>query len=172
MPVERFTEDESNEQAPGGDATSAVDPNTSAGRGWLRRLVLPTSAGAVLGIGLLACFLLTGVFGRSGAGVSERNSTLVSLEEQTINLAEPGTRLEVRIVFEASSPEFAAKLRWRSVQLADTAISVINTKTLGQLDTELERNRLKRELADAVGQRVRSDEAHIANVYFTRFYYE
>jgi flagellar basal body-associated protein FliL len=89
-----------------------------------------------------------------------------------VNLTDPGARLDVRIVFEASSPEFCAILRRHDVQLADIAISVISTKRVDELDSELDRNRLKRELADAVSQRLRSDTAHIANVYFTRFYYD
>jgi flagellar basal body-associated protein FliL len=172
MPVERFTEEEGEDRAQESDAPSAEDRNTSRTRWWLTRLVFAAGGTAGLAGILLACFLLTGVLGRPNAGVAAHDGVLVALEEQTVNLAEPGTRLDVRIVFEASSPEFAALLRRRTAQLADIAIAVISTKTPGQLDSDLERNRLKRELADAVGQHVRSDEAHITNVYFTQFYYE
>ncbi|MBN1916630.1 MAG: flagellar basal body-associated FliL family protein [Verrucomicrobia bacterium] len=172
MPVERFAEDDAEAQPEDAQVTSAEDHNTAQRAGWLAKLLWVGGSGVALTGILLACFLLTGVLGRPKAGVSEGEGTLVLLDEQTVNLAEPGRRLEVRIVLEASSPEFAALLRRRTAQLADTAITVLGSKTPEQLDTELERNRLKRELADAVGQRVRSDEAHITSVYFTRFYYE
>jgi len=172
MPIERFAEDDEKQDAESADASGAADPNTSPKRKWTRKVAIPAGGVAALGAALLAYFLLTGSLGRPNSGAFGQNSLLVTLQEQTVNLAEPGTRLEVQIVFEASSPEFAALLRRRTAQLADIAITVIGTKTVGQIDSELERNRLKRELADAVGQHLRSDEAHITNVYFTRFYYE
>ena len=172
MPVEKFSadadaaEDETDEVA----ADEGVR-NTRAGRGIFQRLKVPAGVGGALAVLILAYFLLIGDQGRPKTGVSGGDATLVQLEAQTINLAEPGQSLEVRIVFEASSPEFAGVLRRRTAQLADISIGVISTKTVGELDTELERNRLKRALADAIGQRLRSDDAHITNVYFTRFYY-
>jgi flagellar basal body-associated protein FliL len=172
MPVEKFSadaeaaKDETDETA----ADEAVR-NTRAGRGVLQRLKVPAGVGAALAALILACFLLIGDRDRPKMGVSGGDATLVQLEPQIVNLAEPGQSLDVRIVFEASSPEFAALLRRRTAQLADISIGVIGTMTVNDLDTELERNRLKRALADAIGQRLRSDDAYITNVYFTRFYY-
>ena len=170
MPVERFTESDEASEAEGTPRDEAV---RDTGRGWrlLGRFKFPAGVGVGLAIGILAHFLLTVPFGRSGTGVSAANDQLVQLGPQTVNHAEPGPSLEVQITFEASSPEFSAVLERRSAQLADIAITVISAKTTDEIDTELKRNRLKRELADAVAQRLRSDEAHVTNVYFTRFHY-
>jgi len=170
MPVERFTE---NDEASEAEATPRDEAvlDTGRGRGLFRRLRFPAGIGVGLAIGILAHFLLTVPLGRPRTGLSPAENLLAQLGPQTVNLAQPGTSLEVQITFEASSPEFAALLRQRTAQLADVAIAVISTKVVDELDTELERNRLKRELADAVAQRLRSDEAHVTNVYFTRFHY-
>lgn len=172
MPVEKFSGE--GETAQSGAAEASSDEgvlNTGGGRALLGRLKIPAGVGVALALVVLAYFLLTGHWGRPKTGSSGGDGTLVLLEPQTISLAEPGTRLDVRIVLEASSTEFSVLLRRRTAQLADIAITVISTKRIGELDSELERNRLKRELADAIGQRLRSDDAHITNVYFTRFYY-
>jgi len=171
MPVERFNEDDEAAAQEGDASAGAGDSDTSCAGRLLRRLKFPVSLVIAAGVGFLACFLLTGGGERPKAGRSADDGLLVALEPQVVNLTEPGARLDVRIVFEASSPEFCAILRRRDVQLADIAISVISTKRADELDGELDRNRLKRELADAVSQRLRSDTAHITNVYFTRFYY-
>jgi flagellar basal body-associated protein FliL len=171
MPIERFSEDEEAAGPQGGASAGAADSDTSFGKRLLRRLKFPVSLGIAVGVGFLACFLLTAGSERPTAGPSAEGSLLVALEPQVINLAEPGARLDVRIVFEASSPEFCAILRRHDMQLADIAITVVSTKRPDDLDSELDRNRLKRELADAVSQRLRSDTAHITNVYLTRFYY-
>jgi flagellar basal body-associated protein FliL len=171
MPVERFSEGDETAGQEGGASAGAADSDTSGAGRLLRRLKFPVSLVIAVGVGFLACFLLTGGSERPKTGPSGEGGLLVALEPQTVNLTEPGARLDVRIVFEASSPEFCAVLQRRDVQLADIAISVISTKHVDELDSELDRNRLKRELADAVSQRLRSDTAHITNVYFTRFYY-
>jgi flagellar basal body-associated protein FliL len=170
MPVERFTESGDADEADAAPRDEAV-PNTGSARRLLKRLKLPAGVGVCLAVGILAYFLLTGPLGRPRTGMPAGDVLLVQLDPQTVNLAEPGMSLEVQMTFEASSPEFGALLRRRTAQLADIAITVISTKTVSELDSELERNRLKRELADAVAQRVRSDEAHVTNVYFTRFHY-
>lgn len=171
MPVERFSEDDEVAGQQGDASAGAGDSDTSCAGRLFRRLKFPVSLVIAAGIGFLACFLLTGGAERAKGGRSTEGGLLVALEPQVVNLAEPDARLDVRIVFEASSPEFCALLRRHEVQLADIAISVISTKRADELDGELDRNRLKRELADAVSQRLRSDTAHITNVYFTRFYY-
>jgi flagellar basal body-associated protein FliL len=171
MPVEKFSAEAESAQGTT-DEVSADEavPDSRASRGVFRRLKASAGVGVALAALILACFLLIPHLGRPRTGLSGHD-TLVRLEPQMVNLAEPGCSLEVRIVFEASSPAFAALLQQRGAQLADIALGVISTKTIGELDTELDRNRLKRELADAVGQRLRSGDAYIANVYFTRFYY-
>lgn len=172
MPVEAYADDDESSGAneagtPAGDGVL----NTGGGRGLLKRLKVPAGVGIALGLLILAYFLLTHRGEQSGTGLSGDGGMLVRLEPQTINLAEPGTSLEVRIVFEASSPEFCGLLQRRGAELADVAITVIGAKRIGELNTELNRNRLKRELADAISQRLRTDDAHITNVYFTQFYY-
>lgn len=180
MPIERFgAEDEtSSSGGPAGRADEGV-LNTRRSRGLPERVKFLAGVGLALVAFILAWFLLIEHRGRPSTSRPQGTGTMVVLEPQMVNLAEPGTSLEVRIVFEASSPEFAAALRTRTAQLADIAISVINDKTIGELDSDVERNRLKRELADAAG-RYRylgsadadiANDAHITNVHFTRFYY-
>jgi len=173
MPVERFSvEDEAagTERASGAEGDAVL--NTPKASGLFEWLKVPASAGIVVGVLILAYFLLIGGGDRPNRGLPADGGTLVTLEPQTINLAESGTSLEVRIAFEASSREFSGLLRRHRAQLADIAISVVSVKRIADLDTAVKRNRLKRELADAVGQHLRSNEAHVENVYFTRFYYK
>jgi flagellar basal body-associated protein FliL len=172
MPIEAFVDEgESNGAREAGRTAGDGVPNTGRLRRLLKRLKVPGAVGIGLGLLILAYFLLTHGGQQAGTGPSEEGSTLFGLEPQTINLAEPGTCLELQIVFEASSPKLCALLRRRSAELADIAITVISAKKIGELDTELERNRLRRELADAIGQRLPADDAHITNVYFTQFHY-
>ena len=172
MPIERFTDD-GDEAAPAEKeaATDEAVSNTGTWGRLLKRLSIPAGAGIGLGVVILACFLLFRGGGALGIGASGEHKTLVVLEPQTINLLEPGTRLEVCLVFEASSPELGAVLLERRAQLADMVIAVVSTKKIDEIDSELKRNRLKRELADAVGQRLRANEAYVTNVYYTQFYY-
>ncbi len=180
MPVERFSAEEETRSSGGPSVrTDEGVLNTRPSRGLAERLKFPAGVGVAVAALILAWFLLTEHRGRPGTSPPQGTGTMVVLDPQRVNLAEPGTSLDVRIVFEASSPRFAAVLRTRTAQLADIAITVINGKTIEDLDTDVERNRLKRELADAAG-RYRylgsndadvADDAHIANVHFTRFYY-
>ena len=172
MPVEKFSADDEPRQR--ARPTEPADEEVSNTRGTptpLKRLKTPLSVSVALALLILAYFLLIGIRDRPGTGVPEDETTLVPLEPQTVNLAEPGMSLEVRIVFDTSSPAFSRLLRRRTAQLADIAIAVISAKEMSELDSEVERTRLKRELADAISQHLRSDDARITNVYFTRYYY-
>jgi len=172
MPVEKFSEDDDPRRSSTGAAPDDAGlSNTRGARPARNRLTTPVGVGIALGCLVLAYFLLIGPGERPRTGSSGGDGTLVRLEPQTINLAEPGTSLEVRMVLEASSPEFAQLLCRRTAQLADVALTLVSTKKVAELDCEVGRSRLKRELADAISQRFRSDDARITNVYFTQFYY-
>jgi flagellar basal body-associated protein FliL len=172
MPIEAYMDEGKSSGADDAGKTAGEGvPNTGRFRKLFKRLKVPGGVGIALGMAILAYFLLTHGGQQAGTGLSGDGNALVQLESQTVNLTEPGTCLEVQIVFEASSPEFGGLLRRRTAELADIAIAVIGAKKIGELDSELERNRLKRELADAIGQRLSASDGHITNVYFTHFYY-
>jgi flagellar basal body-associated protein FliL len=79
--------------------------------------------------------------------------------------------LMLNISIEVNSSGCMKDVAAKSPMLMDRVISVLSMKTPEELDSVVERNRLKRELLDDFNLQLKLDDGRLTNIYFRKFYY-
>ena len=91
-----------------------------------------------------------------------------TIEELTVNPAGTAGSMYVSVTvgIEVANEEVLEKLKKMDVQLRDTLIKILSDKTIAELDSPYDRDRLRREIADRIPPPVKDD---VINVFFSNF---
>ena len=135
--------------------------------GFIRKIALWAAMFAVAGI--LAYFLLK-PYGGKGTSLDLTTKTH-EFGEQNINLQDGKTGLRVNVVVEVNDPRCMADVTARDSMLMDRVIEIRSRKTVGDIDSVVKRNRLKRELMDDFNLEMDLDNGRLIEVYFKEFFY-
>lgn len=117
----------------------------------------------------LAYFLLKPVGGKGPSPLPPILSH--ALGEQTVNLADGKTALRISIVVEVNNAACINQMIANDAMLRDKVIEILSVKAYTDMDTVVERNRLKRELLDDFNLELNLSSGRMMKIYFREFYY-
>ena len=152
-----------------GSGRGGADGGTFGGGffGFIRKIALWAAMFAVVGI--LAYFLLN-PYGGKGTSFDLTTKTH-EFGEQNINLQDGKTGLRVNVVVEVNDPRCLGDVTASDSMLMDRVIEILSRKTVGDIDSVVKRNRLKRELMDDFNLEMDLDNGRLIEVFFKEFFY-